>query len=470
MDVSLDKDYLLSNKTAKELYHDYASQLPIIDFHCHVSPREIAEDKRFTNIAQIWLGGDHYKWRLIRANGEKEAMATGEADDYDKFLAFAKALPKAIGNPVYHWTHLELKRYFGCDLHLSPDTADKIWTLCNRRLAEADMSVRGILAQSRVTAIATTDDPTDNLEWHKAIAAEKGFPTKVVPTFRPDKAVNIEKPGFTAYVSWMETASRRVIHDFNGLLRALESRIAFFDDMGCRAADHGLDFVPYAESREGEAAAIFENAMNGANLSALDAERYKTAVMLFLGRQYAKRGWVMQLHYGALRNVNTSMYARLGPDMGYDAISSDSCSSRIADLLDALEHTGELPKTILYSLNPNDNAMLESIAGCFPSEGIVTKVQHGSAWWFNDTKSGIEAQLTSLANCGLLGGFVGMLTDSRSFLSYTRHEYFRRILCNLIGGWAEKGECTDDRQALGAIVQAISYHNAADYFGFFNDK
>ncbi|MDR0468990.1 MAG: glucuronate isomerase, partial [Peptococcaceae bacterium] len=448
MKAFLDDDFLLGSKTAKDLYHDYAAPLPIIDYHCHVSPMEIAQNRRFANITQIWLGSDHYKWRLIRANGEKEALITGTADDYDKFLAFARALPKAMGNPVYHWTHLELKRYFDCSLPLSPDTADEIWALCNRKLTKEGMSVKGIISQSQVTALATTDDPADTLEWHRAIAADSGFKTKVVPAFRPDKAVNIDRPGFAEYVLKLEAASGTAIQSFDSLLRALESRIAFFAESGCRAADHGLDYVPYIVDAETKAAAIFEKAMNGADLTTKEAEQYKTALMLFFGRQYARHDWVMQLHYGASRNVNTPMFAHLGPDTGYDAISGEICGNRIAPLLDALECTGELPKTLLFSLNANDDAMLDTIAGCFPGEGTASKVQRGSAWWYNDTKSGVESQLTGLASRGLLGSFVGMLTDSRCFLSYTRHEYFRRILCNIIGDWVEKGVFHGDIQII----------------------
>jgi len=466
MKIFAGKDFLLTNETAKTLYHDYAALMPVIDYHCHVNPEEIARNRRFENISQVWLGGDHYKWRLIRANGEDEKYVTGGGSDYEKFMAFARALPKAIGNPVYHWTHLELQRYFDCNLALSPDTADEIWHHCNKRLADEDMSVRGIIAKSRVEVIATTDDPVDSLEWHKAIAADKSFKTKVLPAFRPDKAVNIEKPEFTEYIQKLADVINVPIKALGHLKGALTIRLDFFNSMGCLAADHGLDYVPFAESAEAAAPAIFEKAMNGAALSDIEVEQYKTAMLLFFGREYAKRGWVMQLHYGAQRNVNKAMSQKLGPDTGYDAISGFECSRGIAGLLCGLEETGELPKTILYSLNPNDDAILETIAGCFSGGGIVSKVQHGSAWWFNDTKPGMEAQLTNLASRGLLGGFIGMLTDSRSFLSYTRHEYFRRILCNLIGGWVENGEYPNNIKALGEMARDISYSNTARYFGF----
>ncbi|MCL2699366.1 MAG: glucuronate isomerase [Defluviitaleaceae bacterium] len=467
MKAFADKDFLLNSETAKTLYHDHAASMPIIDYHCHVNPKEIAEDRRFANLAQVWLGGDHYKWRLIRANGEDEKLVTGtESGDYEKFMAFVRALPKAIGNPVYHWAHLELQRYFDCDLPLTPDTADEIWELCNKRLTDADMSVRGLITQSRVEVIATTDDPADSLEWHKAIAEDKSFNTKVLPTLRPDKAINIDKPGFAEYIRGLEKIAGIPVKTLDDLFAVFENRLDFFAGMGCLVSDHGLDYVPYADNAEAAAPAILEKAMNGTGLSALEAEQYKTAMLLFLGRQYAKRGWVMQYHYGAQRNLNTAMFKKLGPDTGYDAISSYECGGKIAAMLNLLAQTDELPKTILYSLNPNDDAMLATIAGCFPGGGIAAKVQHGSAWWFNDTKPGMEAQIINLANKGLLGCFVGMLTDSRSFLSYTRHEYFRRILCNVIGSWVENGEYPNDIKTLGEMVKDISYNNTVKYFGF----
>jgi glucuronate isomerase len=462
----LDNDFLLNSQTAKTLYHDYASKMPVIDYHCHVNPKEIALNRRFENLTQAWLEGDHYKWRLMRAVGEDEKFITGkESSDYEKFLAFARTLPQAAGNPVYTWTHLELKRYFDCGLALSPDTAEEIWRQGNEKLAGEDMSVRGIIARSRVTAIATTDDPTDSLEWHKEIK-DSNFSVTVVPAFRPDKAINIDKPGFTDYLNKLGEAAGLPIKAWRDLLAALKQRLDYFGQYGCRASDHGLDYVPFFETTEKEAAEIFHKALSGDVISSREAEGYKTALLLFLGREYAKRGWVMQLHYGAMRNVNSGMFKKLGPDTGNDAVSGMECSKRVANLLDCLEKTGELPKTVLYSLNPNDNIFLQTIGGCFNEAGVAGKVQHGSAWWFNDTKPGMEAQLINLANCGLLGGFIGMLTDSRSFLSYTRHEYFRRILCNLIGKWVENGEYPRDIKTLGEMAQNISYHNTAKFFRF----
>jgi glucuronate isomerase len=403
----------------------------------------------------------------MRAAGAEERLITGkDSSDHEKFLQFARALPKAIGNPVYHWAHLELRRYFDCELPLSPDTAEEVWASCNRKLAGEGFAVRDIIARSNVTAIATTDDPIDSLEWHKQLAADASFKTKVVPAFRPDKAINVDKPGFQAYIAALGQAAGMPIKGLDDLYAALENRLDFFDSMGCRASDHGIDYVPFAQDAEKKAPALLRRALAGETLSAAEADAYKAALLLFLGKQYAKRGWVMQLHYGAQRNLNAPMFAKLGPDTGYDAISGFECSRNIAALLGALESQGQLPKTILYSLNPNDDAMLVTVAGCFLGAGTVCKVQHGSAWWFNDTKAGMEAQMSSLAARGLLGGFVGMLTDSRSFLSYTRHEYFRRILCNLMAGWVENGEYPAEMATLGSLVQDISYNNAQRYFGF----
>ena len=462
----MDENFLLQNESAKTLYHDYAAKMPIIDYHCHLDPADIARDSSFDNITQLWLGGDHYKWRLMRACGEEERLITGDGSDYEKFAAFARTLPKAVGNPVYHWAHLELRRYFDCDLTLSPKTADEIWRICNEKIVGSGFTAREIIRRSNVKAIATTDDPIDSLEWHKAIAEDKSFEAKILPAFRPDKAVNIENPGFAEYVAKLGTASGVHIKTLDGLFAALEARLDFFDQMGCLAADHGIDYIPYTDVSEDKAAKLFERALNGEQLTESEVHAYKTTMLLFFGRAYAKRGWVMQLHYGVQRGINVMMTEKLGPNMGYDAISGYDCSHNIVALLNHLEMTGELPKTILYSLNPNDDAMLVSICGCFMGAGTVCKVQHGSAWWFNDTRQGMESQLTNLANKGLLSGFVGMLTDSRSLLSYPRHEYFRRILCNLLGGWVESGEYPVDIETLGGIVEDISFNNTKQYFGF----
>ncbi len=466
MKAFMDDDFLLDSPTAQALYHEYAARLPIIDYHCHVDPADdIAQNRRFENIAQLWLGGDHYKWRIMRAHGADERLITGgESTDYEKFMAFASALPKAAGNPVYHWAHLELRRYFDCALTLGPDTAREIWEICNAKLA--GHAVRDIIRHSRVEVIATTDDPADDLAWHDMLARDDAFETKVLPSFRPDKALAVDTPEFVAYMETLGRAAGMPIKTMDDVFAALHNRLDFFEALGCRAADHGLVYVPYAENAELDAPKLFAQAMRGEGLTIAETDAYKTALLLFLGRQYARRGWVMQLHYGVQRDINTVKFHRLGPDAGYDAINGFDSSRNIAALLNALERSDELPKTVLYSLNPGDDALLASLIGCFMESGTLCKVQQGSAWWFNDTKQGMEAQLTSLASRGLLGGFIGMLTDSRSFLSYTRHEYFRRILCNLLGRWVENGEYPGDMKILGDIVRDIGYYNPKNYFRF----
>ncbi len=466
MKAFMNEDFLLSNETARRLYHDYAEKMPIIDYHCHINPEEIANDRKFDNITQVWLGGDHYKWRQIRSNGVEEKFITGDAPDREKFQKFAEMLPRAIGNPLYHWTHLELKRYFGYEGTLNGDTAEEIWNLCNAKLQQPDMSARGLIDRSNVKLVATTDDPVDSLEWHQKIKDDPTCKVKVVPAWRPDKAMNLEKEGFAAYIAKLSEASGIAVNSFSAVLEALDARMAFFDSMGCRSADHGLDYVMYQEASNEELEAAFRKALAGEALTLHEIEAYKTAVLIHLGRGYAKYGWVMQLHFGALRNTNTNMFRKIGPDTGYDCISIHPCTDALALVLDALEKTGELPKTIVYSLNPADNQAIDTIIGAFQGAGIRNKIQHGAAWWFNDTKTGMMEQLTSLANLSLLSNFVGMLTDSRSFLSYTRHEYFRRILCNLIGTWVENGEYPADMEFLGQMVQDISYNNTKAYFGF----
>lgn len=466
MKAFMDQDFLLSTDTAKRLYHDYAEKMPIIDYHCHINPQEIAQDRSFDNITQIWLGGDHYKWRQMRSNGVEEAYITGDATDREKFQKWAETLEKAIGNPLYHWSHLELQRYFDCNTPLTGRTAEEIWNLCNEKLHDPALSVRGIIKQSNVRLICTTDDPIDSLEWHKKIAEDKTFDVRVLPAWRPDKAMNLEKPDYPNYISKLEAASGISIHSFEDLKKALRSRLAFFDSMGCKVSDHGLNYVMYQPAPEEEIEAIFTKRLSGIMPSPDEELKFKTAFMIFAGREYHRLGWVMQLHYGAKRDNNRKMYQKLGPDTGYDCINTYGPSAQLADFLNALSETDELPKTILYSLNPGDNAAIGTIIGCFQDSGAVGKIQHGSAWWFADNKTGMIEQMTSLANLGLLSNFVGMLTDSRSFLSYTRHEYFRRILCDLIGSWVENGEYPCDFEVLGKIVQDISYNNAARYFGF----
>ena len=466
MKAFMDKDFLLSTDTAKELYHGVAANVPILDYHCHINPQEIAEDRKFENITQVWLGGDHYKWRQMRSNGVDEYYITGDAPDREKFQKWAETLEKAIGNPLFHWSHLELQRYFGYTGILNSETAEEVWNLCNAKLQEDSMSVRNLIKQSGVTLICTTDDPADDLNWHKVIAADDTFDVKVLPAWRPDKAMNLEKPDYADYLKKLGEAAQMEIKTFADLKEALKKRLAFFESMGCRASDHALEYVMYVPASDEELEAIFAKRVNGEAITREEELKFKTAFMLFVGREYARMGWAMQLHYGCKRDNNVTMYNKLGPDTGYDCINNYAPSSQTADFLNALISTNELPKTIIYSLNPNDDEAIGTILGCFQNSDAVGKIQQGSAWWFNDNKDGMIKQMTSLANLGLLGNFIGMLTDSRSFLSYSRHEYFRRILCDLIGTWVENGEYPKDMKNLEKIVKGISYNNAVRYFGF----
>ena len=462
----MDDDFLLSNETAKTLYHEYAKKMPIIDYHCHINPQEIAEDRSFDTITQVWLGGDHYKWRQMRSNGIDETYITGSASDYEKFEKWAATLQKAIGNPLYHWSHLELQRYFDYKKPLSPATAKEVWEVCNKKLAEPSMSVRNIIRQSNVETICTTDDPVDSLEWHKKIAEDTTFEVKVLPAWRPDKAMNLEKPDYLDYLAKLEAVSGVKITSFAALCEALKIRMDFFASMGCLVSDHALEYVMYKPATAEEIEAIFAKRLSGTAPTGLEELQFKTAFMNFVGKEYHRLGWVMQLHYGTKRDNNVFRYNQLGPDTGYDCINTYGSSAEMAAFLNSLNATDQLPKTIIYSLNPTDNAAIGTVIGCFQDSSCVGKIQQGSAWWFNDHKTGMTEQMTSLANLSLLSNFVGMLTDSRSFLSYTRHEYFRRILCNLIGTWVENGEYPNDIEFLGKMVQDISYNNTKNYFGF----
>ncbi len=462
----MDKDFLLSTDTAKQLYHDYAAKMPVLDYHCHINPQEIAEDRKFDNITQVWLGGDHYKWRQMRSNGVEEKYITGDATDREKFQKWAETLEKLIGNPLYHWSHLELQKYFGYTGHLNGDTAQEVWDLCNEKLGQDSMTVRNIIRQSGVTLICTTDDPVDTLEWHEKIAADDTFDVQVLPAWRPDKAMNVEKPDFAVYMARLSDVSSVKVKDFSSLKEALKARMDYFADHKCSVSDHALEYVMYVPADDKEIDAIMAKGLAGQGISREEELKYKTAFMLFVAKEYNRRNWVMQLHYGCKRDNNAYMYQQLGADTGFDCINNYAPSAQMADFLNALSATNEIPKTIIYSLNPNDNASIGTILGCFQAAGANGRIQQGSAWWFNDHKAGMTEQMTSLANLGCLGNFIGMLTDSRSFLSYTRHEYFRRIMCELIGGWVENGEYPDDRKALKKIVEGISYNNAVKYFGF----
>ena len=470
----MDKDFLLETETAKHLFHDYAEHLPLVDYHCHIPPKDVYEDVRFDNLAEVWLGGenpdgsyfgDHYKWRLMRSNGVCENDITGDADNKVRIRKFAEALELAIGNPMYHWSNLELHKFFGVEEPLTPENSDRIYDLCAEKLHnDPNMSVRGLIKQSNVAFIGTTDDPIDSLEWHKKIAADPTITFKVCPSFRPDKAINITKPGFAEYIKKLEAVTGKEIKCARCVCEALTDRLEYFASLGCRASDHGLDYVPFRPASAKKVNEIFQKAMAGESVSKKEAEKYQTAVLLCLGKAYHRLGIAMQIHYSCYRNANERMFRKLGPDTGFDMIAQNTCGQDIARFLSALDESGELPKTILYSLNPADNAQLGTILGSFQSDEVPGKIQHGSAWWFNDTKSGMEEQMKSLANLSLLGNFVGMLTDSRSFLSYARHDYFRRILCNLVGNWVENGEYPNDDKALKRIVEGVCFRNAERYF------
>lgn len=450
----INKDFMLHSETAKKLFHEYAENLPIIDYHCHLSPKQIAENYQFKNAYDLFLGGDHYKWRQMRSNGIEERYITGDADDYDKFRMFAKTLPLLIGNPLYHWTHLELARYFGIEETLNENTCKQIWDKCNEMLEREDFKAQALIKRSDVEVICTTDDPADDLKYHKAL---KDFSTKVLPTFRPDKCVEIGKEPFMDYIKAIGVAT------FDELLEWLTSRIGYFAQVGCKLSDHGVEYVPFAT---GDASAVFDKKMKGQALTVNEEDIYKTAVIRHCAKEYARRGWTLQIHMGAIRNNNSEMYKKLGPDTGFDSIHDYPVAANLSKLLDSLEAEDMLPKTILYSLNPKDNYVLATMLGNFQKAPTAAKIQLGSGWWFNDQRDGMEAQMKALANLGILGKFIGMLTDSRSFVSYPRHEYFRRIMCNLIGSWVENGEYPEDYDALKTIVEGISYKNAKEYFNF----
>ena len=464
----MDENFLLENKTAKTLYFTYAEKMPIIDYHCHVSPKEIAENRRFDNIAQVWLGGDHYKWRLIRSCGVKEEFITSNtSSDREKFQKFAECLPHAIGNPLYHWTHLELQRYFGITKPLNGNTAEEIWQICNAKLASEELSVQGIIKNSNVKVICTTDDPADDLRYHMQIAAEGKCSAKVYPAMRPDATLRIERTQeYPLYMQRLAQVAGLKIKCMADIREALHRRIEFFHSLGCRVSDHALEYMFYEEASEAELNTIVLKGLAGEKLTTQEIEKYKSALLLFLSEEYHRLDWGMQLHYGALRDNSSLNFAKLGPDTGFDSMGTYNNAIGLSKLLNAMEKAGHLPKTILYSLNPTDNAMLGSIIGCFQGPEARCKLQQGSAWWFNDSKAGIEAQLESIANLSVLGNILGMLTDSRSFLSYTRHEYYRRILCNWLGRLVERGEYPADIDFLGQTVQNICYNNVKNYFGF----
>ena len=473
MNKFLGENFMLKSETAKVLYHETAKNMPVIDYHCHINPKDIAENKKYNNLAEIWLTcGDHYKWRAIRANGYDEKYVTGNAMDFEKFSAWANTLPKCIGNPLYIWAHMELKKYFDCDVNLNAETAAKVWNLCNEKLQS--MSARQIINDSNVKLICTTDDPIDSLEYHKKIKDDKTFFVRVLPAFRPDKGLHIEKDGFKEYINKLSEASGVEITDFKSLCDAYIKRLDYFVSLGCKTADNGFGHIPFLRENSGITAdSVLKKVLNNnQNLSADEINIYTTEIMLFLAEEYYRRDLVMQIHFGVNRNNSARLFDLYGPDAGADGIGDFDCIFGLSNLLFELDRKNVLPKTVLYSINPTDNAALVALMGCFQNNdcGIkqngVGKLQHGSAWWFNDSNAGMREQLINLANGGLLANFIGMLTDSRSFLSYTRHDYFRRILCDIIGDFVENGEYPDNAKYLEKIVGNICYNNANEYFGF----
>lgn len=465
----MDKNFLLTTETARRLYHDSAAYEPILDYHCHLPPEQIAQNKKFDNLSEIWLGGDHYKWRAMRSVGITEQFITGDADPYDKFLAWARTMPQLLGNPLYHWSHLELQRYFDIHEPFNETSAPAIWDRTKEMLKSDELSVRGIFSSFRVAAVGTTDDPADSIETHVRIAAGDSaigsIDTRVLPSFRPDKAILIEQEIFPAYMERLGKAAGMAITSFADVKNALASHLEAFHAAGCRASDHGLAMVPFCRISDEACEQAFTKRMNGEELTDREIEGYQTAILLFLASEYAKRDIVMQLHLNAIRNLNPPMFRSLGPDTGYDASHDLPTAQKLSSFLAEAENAGALGKTILYTLNPKDYYSMGTIMGAFQGGGIAGKIQLGSAWWFCDHKDGMEEQMKVLASLGSLPRFIGMLTDSRSFLSYPRHEYFRRILAQILGTWAEHGEIPADFDLLDTVVRDISYRNAARYFG-----
>ncbi len=466
MKAFLDKNFILENSTAEKLYHDHAAKMPIIDYHCHLPTEDIASDRKFENLTRIWLDGDHYKWRAMRTNGVDEDFITGDADDFTKFKKWAETVPYTMRNPLYHWTHMELQRPFGVHQILNGESAKEIYDTCTAQLQKDEFSCRGLLNQFNVEVVCTTDDPIDSLEYHKAIK-KSGFNVQVLPTFRPDRAMAVEDPeSFNSYIDQLGEAANVDIMDFNHLIDALQSRHDFFDAMGCKLSDHGLEQI-YAEDYTGdEISSIFGKIRIGHELEQDEILKFKSAMLIIFGIMDHEKGWTQQFHLGALRNNNSRMVSKLGPDSGFDSIGDFEMARPISRFLDRLDSSNKLAKTILYNLNPRDNYLIGTMIGNFNDGSIAGKVNFGTGWWFMDQKEGMEMQMNALSNLGLLSRFLGMLTDSRSFLSYPRHDYFRRILCNLLGKDVEKGELPNDLDWLGKMVENISYNNAKEYFKF----
>ena len=458
----MDKDFLLETETAKTLFHKYAKDMPIFDYHCHINVAEITEDKAYKNITELWLSGDHYKWRAMRLFGIDEEYITGSKSDFEKFYAYASMIERAIANPLYHWTHLELQRYFNIEEPLTTKNAQDIYDRANKIL-ESGLTTRSLIKMSNVTKICSTDDPIDDLKHHKMLLAE-GYEVAVMPTYRPDKAVNIENPIFIDYINQLGMVSGIAINTLKDVLKALENRLDYFVTTGCKLSDHSISYVPFVELSDEKAEVVFQKGLKNSNdLTADEVEGYKTYVLYHLAIMYAKRSMTMQIHMGATRNNNTKMFKKLGADTGFDAVDDNQIAVKLSKFLDKCNETN-LPKTIIYTLNSKDNYVLGTMMGNFASSEVATKVQFGAAWWFNDNKDGMIRQLTDFANLGMISKFVGMLTDSRSFTSYARHEYFRRILCNMFGTWVENGEFANNEEILGSIVQDICYNNIIEYY------
>ena len=467
----LSEDFMLQTQTAKTLYHQYAEDMPIYDYHCHLPVRDIAENKKFENLTQIWLNDDHYKWRAMRANGVNEKFITGSGSDFEKFQAWAATVPKTLCNPLYQWTHLELKRYFGIEGRLlNEDTAKDIFDICTEMLQTDVFSTQGILQKMNVRIVCTTDDPADSLEYHQQLKENQSFPVQVLPAFRPDKAMAVESPeNFNGWVDQLEAAAGTEIINYETFMAALQQRHDFFHKTGCRLSDHGIE-QPYAEDyTDAQIHRIFDKVRSGKALENIEIRQFKSAMLIALAVMDAEKSWTQQFHLGALRNVNTPAMQQLGPDTGYDTIGDFEIARPLARFLDRLENQGKLTRTILYVVNPRDNELIAAMIGNFQDGGIPGKIQFGSAWWYNDQKDGMEHQIKALSNMGLLSRFVGMLTDSRSFLSYPRHEYFRRVLCNLIGKDVDNGELPDDLELIGSMIKDICYNNAVRYFDIKED-
>ncbi len=469
MKAFMDKDFLLDTETAKKLYHEHAENMPIIDYHCHLPPKEIYEDKKFRNLAEAWLGsgdrfGDHYKWRALRARGYEEDSISGPDDDYKKYMQFVESMPYFVGNPLYLWSHLEMQRYFGIDDIINPKNAEKIWKKANEVLET--LTARKMMEKFNVKTVCTTDDPVDSLEWHKKMNEDPTLKVNVRPAFRPDKAINVELSWFKDWVAQLAEVVGRQLPTLKDFTDALAARIAFFDSMGSKLSDHALDVVHYAPATYEEADAIYQKGLKGEYISDEEQDKYKGYILLFLGKQYVKYGWVQQYHIGALRNNSKSMLKKIGPDTGFDAIEDAVYLEKLSALLGALDEQDALPKTILYCLNPRDNYALTVLAGCFQKEGVKGRVQVGTAWWFLDQLDGMRQNLETLMQVGLVAQSVGMLTDSRSFLSYPRHELYRRLLCQMLGRLVEGGQYPkEEMDTLGKIVEDVCYNNAKEFFG-----